>query len=130
MLLASDGIDVNKARTDYGGTPLFAACEKGHTEVVAMLLACDGIDVNKVKTDTGATVPPRSSLRAILVTPGQWGCCWCDGVDINKATNGTTPRCIACDSGWLLGAGFTSLLPPCSNKDGWIQTHNHGLSLH
>jgi hypothetical protein len=50
LLLACDGIDVNKAMTNDGTTPLFMAFQKGHTEVVGLLLACDGIDVNKAMT--------------------------------------------------------------------------------
>ena len=55
LLLACDGVDVNKAATDDGSTPLSRACQNGHTEVVGLLLACDGVDVNKARTDDGAT---------------------------------------------------------------------------
>ena len=54
-LLARDDIDVNKARTEDGSTPLFMASQKGHTEVVERLLARDDIDVNKAMTDDGST---------------------------------------------------------------------------
>ena len=43
-LLAHDAIDVNQATTDkYGATPLFIACQHGHTSVVRKLLneSCD-----------------------------------------------------------------------------------------
>ena len=49
-LLARDDIDVNKARTEDGSTPLCMASHKGHTEVVERLLARDDIDVNKAET--------------------------------------------------------------------------------
>ena len=54
-LLARDDIDVNKAETDNGYTPLFVASYCGHTEVVERLLARDDIDVNKARTDDGST---------------------------------------------------------------------------
>ena len=60
MLLGA-GADVNKARTDNGATPLFAASQEGHTKVVEMLLGA-GADVNKATTDTGAT-PLYIALR-------------------------------------------------------------------
>ena len=54
-LLARDDIDVNKARTDDGFTPLCVASQDGHTAVVERLLARDDIDVNKARTDNGST---------------------------------------------------------------------------
>ena len=37
-LLQYESIDVNKARADYGQTPLFAASEEGHKNIVDALL--------------------------------------------------------------------------------------------
>ena len=54
-LLARDDIDVNKATTGDGCTPLYVASQNGHTEVVERLLARDDIDVNKARTDNGST---------------------------------------------------------------------------
>ena len=34
LLLAHDAINVNKARTDTGATPLLIACGKGHAEII------------------------------------------------------------------------------------------------
>ena len=64
-LLRMDGIDVNKTMRDAdvdaaqasyshhyinlydGETPLYIACDKGHSEIVNALLSIDGIDVNQ-----------------------------------------------------------------------------------
>jgi ankyrin repeat protein len=43
--LLSVGADVN-AKTNYGWTPLHAACEKGHVQVVSKFLDHDGADVD------------------------------------------------------------------------------------
>ena len=45
---------MNKATTDDGATPLYIACQNGHTSIVEALLGRDA-DVNKATTDTGAT---------------------------------------------------------------------------
>ena len=53
-LLKQPGIEVDKARTDYGETPLFMAADKGFGDVVKQLIAAKA-DVNKAKTDDGTT---------------------------------------------------------------------------
>ena len=63
LLLAQDGIEVNKALSNNGRTPMYVACQKGHTEIVKLLLRKDGIDANKAKTD--GTTP--------LLTAGRGG---------------------------------------------------------
>ena len=50
LLLAHDGIDVNKARPDDGTTPLFMACQEGLGEIVTLLLAHGGVAANKIET--------------------------------------------------------------------------------
>ena len=55
------GADVNKARTDNGETPLYAASWIGHDEVVKMLLDA-GADANKARTDNGATPLSSASI--------------------------------------------------------------------
>ena len=44
MLLAADGVDVNKA-TIEGVTPLLKACDQGREEIVELLLAAEGVNV-------------------------------------------------------------------------------------
>lgn len=53
-LLKQPGIEVDKAKTDDGATPLYVAAEYGHGDVVKQLIAAKA-DVNKAKTDDGAT---------------------------------------------------------------------------
>jgi hypothetical protein len=101
MLLACDGIDVNKANAVDGTTPLFMACQNGHTEVVGLLLACDGIEVNKAKTTTGATPLYMACQEGHTEVVGLLLAC--DGIDVNKArsNNGATPLHTAAHSGYL-----------------------------
>ena len=47
------GADVN-VKTKYGGTPLFAASQGGHTEIVRLLLAAE-VDVNAADKTDGLT---------------------------------------------------------------------------
>ena len=44
--LVSRGADVNLAKTSDGSSPLFVACENGHSEMVSVLL-CHGADVHQ-----------------------------------------------------------------------------------
>jgi ankyrin repeat protein len=88
----TDGVDVNKATTDDGVTPLYMACLGGHIEVVGMLLTCDGIDVNKAKTDIGATPlfmacqNGRTEVVQMLLS-----CSGVDAINQAKTTDGSTP---------------------------------------
>ena len=50
-LLSTDGIDVNKAETNHGWTPLYAACHHGHVEVVNAMLSTDGIMSIKISME-------------------------------------------------------------------------------
>ena len=99
LLLAHDGIAVNRARLVGGTTSLYVACLKGHTEVVRLLLAHDRIDVNKALTSDGATplliacqISHTEVVRLLLAH---------DGIDTNAATtdDGATPLIIACQEG-------------------------------
>lgn len=53
-LLKQPGIEVDKASTDDGATPLYGAAQNGFGNVVQQLIAAMA-DVNKAKTDSGAT---------------------------------------------------------------------------
>ena len=52
-LLVAAGVDVNQATKDNGITPLWVACQYGHTKAVSALLdkARDTVDVNQATTD-------------------------------------------------------------------------------
>ena len=100
LLLAQDGIEVNKARTDDGTTPLFMACQEGHFEVVKLLLAQDGIEANKACTADGSTLlymacqQGHSEVVKLLLAQ--------DGIEVNKARNDqVTPLYMACFIGHL-----------------------------
>ena len=55
-MLLDGGADANKARTDDGRTPLYAAAEKGHVGVVCALLESGaGVDVNAARCDGGGS---------------------------------------------------------------------------
>lgn len=51
MLLAHDGIEVNKVRSDDGAAPLYTACNLGHTGAVRTLLADERANIEKVSQD-------------------------------------------------------------------------------
>ena len=61
MLLQVEGIDVNKLQGGWG-TPLTAASENGHTEVV-VALAEAGADVNQIREVDGYTLLHLASQR-------------------------------------------------------------------
>ena len=61
LLLAWEGIDVNKAKTDQHGskgskgggiTPLYIACQEGNVDAARLLLARDDIDVNQASDNS------------------------------------------------------------------------------
>ena len=56
--------DVDKATTDDGSTPLFAAAQNGHTEVVRFLVEESKADVEKVTTSDGSTPLIRAAWTA------------------------------------------------------------------
>jgi len=95
LLLATDGIEVNKAANN-GVTPLNIASNKGLTEIVQLLLATDGIKVNEEALD-GATpllVASRNGQTEIVKL------LLAAGADVNKAKNdGITPLYIASYNG-------------------------------
>ena len=90
-LLARDDIDVNKAETDNGCTPLCEASQNGHTEVVERLLARDDIDVNKATTSAGVTPLLMASANGHTEVVGRL--LTRDDIDVNKAmtSDGSTP---------------------------------------
>ena len=54
-LLAAPAIDVNKATSTKGLTPLHFACARGCAEVVRLLLATPGINIKKKTVGGGGT---------------------------------------------------------------------------
>ena len=95
LLLAQDGIEINKENSD-GETPLFMACFYGHAEAVKLLLAHPGIDIN-IASSKGTTPLVMAcqkghveAVKLLLAHPG---------IEINKASpDGFTPLHIACRS--------------------------------
>ena len=88
QLLSNPGIDVNRATTTDGASPLFVASAVGNVDVVKELLAHPQIDVNKATTTTGTTPLFISSqnghvdvVRLLLADPR---------VDPNKLRTGGT----------------------------------------
>lgn len=139
MLLVQAGIEVNKARTDDGSTPLVIACAKGHTEVVKTLLAHPRIRVNKA-TARGATplllachVRCTEIVQLLLAR---------SEIDVNKAImrTGLTPLQIACNGHYIevaklllahtdidvnqgsIDTGFTPLFKASSDLDSGLCT--------
>ncbi len=47
FLLTCDDVDINTGIHALGKTPLFVACERGHSSVVKVLLKYPEIDINK-----------------------------------------------------------------------------------
>jgi ankyrin repeat protein len=70
------GLDVNKAESKEGRTPLFAAARNGHLEVVKLLVRLLGIDINRADKFRGTPLTASSSLghtevvKALLALPG------------------------------------------------------------
>ena len=46
-LLKHNSIDINKATSDNGQTPLYVVCKGGHIEIVNTLVKHDSININK-----------------------------------------------------------------------------------
>lgn len=91
-------IDVNQATSTDWTTPLYMACQEGHSGIVRMLLAFEEIAVNK-GTDDGTTPLFMACQEAhievvtLLLAHAR--------IDPNKATmdDGVTPLYIACERG-------------------------------
>ena len=97
-MLSKESIDINKAKTDNGLTPLYIACFEGHTDIVKALLNQESIYINKARTDDGQTplyiacYQGHTDIVNALLNQ--------ELIVINKATdNGKTPLYIACDRG-------------------------------
>ena len=97
--IVDESIDINKATTDDGQTPLLSACSQGHTDIVNALLSQESIDINKATTDDGWTPLSLCMLKGhtdiVNALLNQ------ESIDMNKATteNGITPFYIACQEG-------------------------------
>jgi ankyrin repeat protein len=89
LALIAAGADLDKARTDTGGTPLYGGCFNGHLEVALALIA-GGAEVDKARTDDGGTplyvACSRGQLEVVLALIAA-------GADVNSARtdSGLTP---------------------------------------
>ena len=95
-LLQVAGLDVNKARTDDGQTPLYAACSSGYVKAVERLLEVDGLDVNQACTDGSTALHAACEAGHVEVVKRLLQV---DGLDVNHACtgiNGETPLLRAC----------------------------------
>jgi ankyrin repeat protein len=94
--LLADGAGVDEPKTDGSGkTALFAACKRGHIEVVTILIDA-GANVNQGKNDgrTPLYVACEKGLTEIVAK------LIAANADVNKADNtGVTPLLIACQKG-------------------------------
>ncbi len=96
--LLAAGADVNKSKTNDGITPLYAASQNGHTEVVKTLLSNSRTDVNKENTKYGTTPLYIASqyghaeIVKLLLSDSR--------IDVNKATHdGCTALFVASQDG-------------------------------
>jgi len=96
MLLSVDGIQVNKA-TDEEATPLFIACQKGHSKVVRLLLAVDGIEVNQADEEGWTPLNIACHRNHLKVVEKLLAV---EGIQVHQVTNkGTAPLFMACQEG-------------------------------
>jgi hypothetical protein len=95
--LLQHGAEVDKARTDNGGTPLIRASQQGHLEVVRELLK-HGAEVDKAMTNDGATPLFIASLQGHLEVVREL---LQHGAEVDKARTdtGSTPLMAAAASG-------------------------------
>jgi cytohesin len=100
-LLIAAGADVNKARANYGSTPLHIAAQIGHAGVVSVLIETASVDLNAAMTDDKlAGVTPlflaaqNNRLDAVTLLIAA-------GADDNKASvdDGYTPLHMAAQEG-------------------------------
>jgi len=135
VALNVDCADVDKGRTDNGGTPLGAACRSGHVDCVELMLSV-GASVDKARTDDKRTPLFEACWN------GHADCAQAlldAGADVNlaRAADGRTPLFEACANGnedcvqallaagavvdqRLAGSGATPLLVAC--QDGAVDT--------
>jgi hypothetical protein len=99
VLLTISDIEVNRARSSDGATPLYMAVDQGHAPVVQMLVDHPQIDVNRAQLDVGFTPlyaaadKGRDCIVEILLSK--------DSIDVNQARTdlGITPLLIAASLG-------------------------------
>lgn len=96
MLLAADGIDVNKLDSS-GATPLHSAISKGNLEVVRELLGNTKIDVNKPNSSGKTPLHIACSHKEVGVVKELLSV---EGIRINERDSfGCTPLQLACMEG-------------------------------
>ena len=104
LLVAAQEVDVNKACTTGGVTPLCTVAALGHADVVKRLVATLGVDVVNTHRTDGATPLcaahgcEHADVAQKLHTAGViewWKLLIAAGADINKPNNGygLTPLC-------------------------------------
>jgi len=99
LLLAAEGIDVNRVHQSDGAFPLLMAAQQGHAAVVRLLLAAEGIDVYQVNPSNGAfpllmaaQIGHEAVVQLLLAV---------ESVNVNQAnpSNGAFPLLMAAQHG-------------------------------
>ena len=125
ILLRQAGVEVNKATTINGETPLFTACYDGYTEIVELLLAVDEVNMNKATTESGVTplyIACNNGHEGVVKMLLQQA-----AVNVNTARtdDGATPLYTACYDGFT---EIIKLLLAHSAVDINAATSNSGIT--
>ena len=112
------GLDVNRAETLDGCTPLYMAAVEGHVKAVELLLSVENIDVNRPRTKTG---------RTPLFVAAQEG-----HLDVVKLLLGVKGVDVNCDNPIILAhqKGYAAIVDLFLQHDGiHLEVYYHHLSI-